>query len=91
MQLTVGFSLNWKRCYFLKVLEILFCSNRVAELCEKISKLHSKGVVEALHGAKMENSPILGLEPHVNGTFDDTDDEEKLVFVIGVNRNFFAT
>lgn len=65
-------------------MEIL-CSSRVAELCEKISKLHSTGIVPqkyALHRTKLENS---GLALNVNGIFDDTDDEEKLVFISRVN------
>lgn len=39
----------------------------------------------------MGNSPMPELEPHVNGTFDDTDDEEKLVFVTEINRKSFAS
>ncbi|EFO24064.1 hypothetical protein LOAG_04419 [Loa loa] len=61
-------------------------SNKVGELCEKINKLHSKGTVAEKYsprGTKMESSPMPELEPHVNGTFDDTDDEEKLNEAVG--------
>uniref|UniRef100_A0A0R3S353 GCR1_C domain-containing protein n=1 Tax=Elaeophora elaphi TaxID=1147741 RepID=A0A0R3S353_9BILA len=55
-------------------------SSRISEIYVQINKLNLKGVTidkYELHGAKTENSPVLGLEPHVNGSFDCTDDEEK--------------
>ncbi|VDO46520.1 unnamed protein product [Onchocerca flexuosa] len=60
--------------------EVKGLSNKIAEMSKKIDKLYSKGIaIEKciLHEVEMADSSMPELEPNINGTFDDTDDEEK--------------
>ncbi|KAM3727412.1 50S ribosomal protein [Dirofilaria immitis] len=69
-------------------------SSRIAEISEKINKLHAEGIMaekSILYGTKMANPLMRELERNINGTFDETDDEEKRDEAVGAKDSTIDT